>query len=71
MVLGVCLTPLIFSVSSQQMQPPPIQVAEPGAEGRRITDDGLLGNYFPGTANKGPAVLLLGGSDDSVNREPC
>ena len=39
----------------------PVQVAPPGETGRRITDDGLLGNYFP-ASRRGPAVLILGGS---------
>ena len=40
---------------------PPVQVLPPGETGRRVTDDGLVANYFP-AARKGPAVLMLPGS---------
>jgi dienelactone hydrolase len=38
-----------------------VQVVPPGETGRRITEDGLLANYFP-AARRAPAVLLLAGS---------
>jgi len=39
----------------------PVQMTPPGETGRRIVDDGLLGNYFPAD-RRAPAVLMLGGS---------
>jgi uncharacterized protein len=46
---------------------PPVPVAPPGETGRRITEDGLLANYFP--ARGAPAVLLLGGSVGGLSPE--
>ena len=46
---------------SAQNRVPPVQVAEPGETGRRITDGGLLANYFPAKV-RGPGVLVLAGS---------
>ena len=48
-----------------QTKVPPVQVAAPGDTGRRITDAGLLGNYFP-ARGRAPAVLLLGGSEGGL-----
>jgi dienelactone hydrolase len=48
-----------------QTKVPPVQVAAPGDTGRRITDAGLLGNYFP-APGRAPAVLLLGGSEGGL-----
>jgi uncharacterized protein len=46
---------------------PPVQVAEPGPTGRRIAENGLLANYYPGRgAGRRPAVLLLGGSEGGI-----
>ena len=46
---------------------PPVVVADPGAGGRRVTDRGLLANYWPGTGSGAhPAVLLLGGSEGGL-----
>lgn len=48
---------------------PKIYVVDPGSEGRRITDDGLIGNYFPGRGDgRRPAILLLGGSEGGIAR---
>jgi dienelactone hydrolase len=49
-----------------QMKAPPLQVAEPGKTGRRITEDGLVANYYP-AGNKSPAVLVLGGSEGGLS----
>lgn len=47
------------------MPPPSVQEPEPG--GRRITADGLIANYYPGSrAKPGPAILLLGGSEGGI-----
>ena len=43
-------------------------VAPPGETGRRITEDGLVGNYFP-APGKAPAVLLIGGSVGGLSPE--
>lgn len=49
---------------------PEIQVVEPGGSGRRVTDDGLLGNYYPApdaASGRVGAVLLLGGSEGGLS----
>ena len=51
-----------------QMKVPPVQVAAPGETGRRITDQGLLGNYFP-ARGKAPTVLVLGGSEGGLGTD--
>ena len=62
---GFLLTLLFLSIVGADLaamgQGPPVQLAPPGETGRRITEDGLLGNYFP-ASQRGPAVLILGGS---------
>jgi dienelactone hydrolase len=46
---------------------PAIVVVEPGPTGRRVTDDGLLANYYPSReVGRRPAVLLLGGSEGGL-----
>jgi hypothetical protein len=46
---------------------PAVQLVEPGETGRRITDDGLVANYYPARrAGRQPAVLLLGGSEGGL-----
>lgn len=47
---------------------PAVPMAPAGETGRRISDDGLIGNYFPGSPG-GPAVLLLGGSVGGLSPE--
>lgn len=50
-----------------QMQPPPAELVDPGATGRRIDLKGVLGNFYPAThADRHPAVLLLGGSEGGL-----
>ena len=46
---------------------PPVQMEPPGETGRRVTEDGLLGNYYAVTG-KGPGVLLLGGSIGGLSK---
>ena len=58
------LVPLIAA----QTRVPPVQLAAPGETGRRVTDEGLLGNYFP-ARGKGPAVLVLGGSEGGLGTD--
>jgi dienelactone hydrolase len=46
---------------------PPVEVVDPGPGGRRITDAGLLANYYPGTGTgRRPALLALGGSEGGI-----
>jgi dienelactone hydrolase len=46
---------------------PALQMAAPGESGRRITANGLTGNYFPGPGEgRHPAILLLGGSEGGL-----
>lgn len=45
----------------------PIEVTEPGKDGVRITENGLIANYFPGKGEgPRPAILLLGGSEGGI-----
>jgi len=46
---------------------PPVLLADPGPSGRRVTEEGLLGNYYPasGTGPR-PGILLLGGSEGGL-----
>lgn len=45
-----------------------ILTSEPFPTGRRINENGLIANYFPGTgAGKHPGVLVLGGSDGGLS----
>ena len=46
---------------------PPVVVADAGETGRRVTDSGLLANYYPGKGEgKRPGILLLGGSEGGI-----
>jgi dienelactone hydrolase len=46
---------------------PPVVVADPGPTGRRITDNGLLANYYPAKGEgKHPGILMLGGSEGGL-----
>jgi hypothetical protein len=43
---------------------PAVVVSDPGPNGRRVIDNGLIANYYPASGEgKHPAILLLGGSD--------
>ncbi len=47
---------------------PEVVVADPAPEGRRITENGLLANYYPPQRNgKRAGVLLLGGSEGGLS----
>jgi dienelactone hydrolase len=47
---------------------PSVQVAEPGTTGRRVAEQGLLANYFPGRGEgRRPAILFLGGSEGGLS----
>ena len=61
LLLQVCLWSALIVVTAAQAKIPPVQVTAPGDTGRRITEDGLLANYFPAARNA-PAVMFLPGS---------
>lgn len=47
---------------------PEIAMGDPLPTGRRVTDDGIVANYFPGTgAGKRPGILFLGGSEGGLS----
>jgi dienelactone hydrolase len=47
---------------------PAISMGDPLPTGRRVTDDGIVANYFPGTgAGKRPGILFLGGSEGGLS----
>ena len=61
----IWLSLLAVPYIAAQQKVPPVQMAAPGDPGRRITDEGLLGNYFP-AQGRSPAVLVLGGSEGGL-----
>ena len=60
-----CCWMAFTGLGAGQMKIPPVQVASPGETGRRITEDGLLANYFP-APGKAPAALVLGGAEGGL-----
>ena len=62
-ILALCSLDVPFTAAQQKV--PPVQVAAPGETGRRVNEEGLLGNYFP-AQGKAPAVLVLGGSEGGL-----
>lgn len=66
--LAVLLLAMISAAVFAQNRVPPIQVVPPGDTGRRVTNDGLLANYFP-ASRRAPAVLMLSGSVGGLNPE--
>ncbi len=47
---------------------PEIAMGDPLPTGRRVTDDGIVANYFPGTGTgKRPGILFLGGSEGGLS----
>lgn len=58
---------LLSTVSAGQMGVPPIEMTDPGATGRRITEDGLTANFYPAPKpGKHPAILISGGSEGGL-----
>jgi uncharacterized protein len=58
---------LLAANASAQMAAPPVEVSDPGETGRRVTDDGLLANFYPATApGKHPGILITGGSEGGL-----
>src|SRR5919112_537011 len=64
-LIGICSWFLFggvgFTGVGAAQQRRPVLDVPPGDTGRRITEDGLLANYFP-ARQKGPALLALAGS---------
>ncbi len=47
---------------------PEISMGDPLPTGRRIAEDGIVANYFPGTGgSKRPGILFLGGSEGGLS----
>lgn len=67
---GVIVLLLIAAVGAAfyfRLYVPPVEMVEPGPTGRRISESGLLGNYYPGRgAGRRPALLVLGGSEGGL-----
>jgi uncharacterized protein len=67
---GVIVLLLIAAVGAAfyfRLFVPPVEIVEPGPTGRRISENGLLGNYYPGRgAGRRPALLVLGGSEGGL-----
>jgi dienelactone hydrolase len=63
---AVCVFACSPVAGAQNRVPAPLAPA--GETGRRIADAGLLGNYFP-ASQRGPGVLLLGGSIGGLSPE--
>lgn len=64
-LIAAALLGLAAPALAQPSFMPPVQVTDPAPDGRRVEADGLLGNYYPAKA-KGPAILLLGGSEGGL-----
>jgi dienelactone hydrolase len=46
---------------------PPVAMSDPAPSGRRVTEQGLVANYFPPPSpGRHPAVLVLGGSEGGL-----
>jgi dienelactone hydrolase len=46
---------------------PAVEIAEAGPTGRRVSEGGVLGNFYPGRGpGRRPALLLLGGSEGGI-----
>ena len=63
--LLIAVAMLTTTFAQAQMPAPPIEMVDPGPAGRRVVGNGWVGNYYP-APRKGPAVLLLGGSEGGL-----
>lgn len=75
LILGLSLAALIGAAALFRLAAPAdyglpkAEVLEPGPTGVRITEAGLVGNYFPAqTQGKAPGLVLLGGSEGGLGR---
>jgi dienelactone hydrolase len=65
-LLGLLLA-LLPTAALSQMGVPPVEITDPGPTGSRITENGLLGNYYPAPGKgRHPGLLLLGGSEGGL-----
>ncbi len=63
------LVAMLGSTSAAQAQgwTPPVELADPGPDGKRISEAGLLANFLPAPGKgRKPAVLLIGGSEGGL-----
>ena len=60
LTVAACVFEYSAGTAAAPPQTPPVHLAPAGETGRRITEAGLLANYFP-AQRKGPAVLALAG----------
>lgn len=51
--------------------PKPAVLIDPAPAGVRVTAPGLLGNFYPASAIGRPVILLLGGSEGGLARDPA
>jgi len=67
---GVIVLLLIAAVGAAfyfRLYVPAVEMVEPGPTGRRVSEGGLLGNFYPGRgAGRRPALLVLGGSEGGL-----
>lgn len=70
-VIAVVLVLGIAAVAWFATRPPkPAKMIDPAPIGQRISENGLLANYFPAAgAGRKPAILLLGGSEGGLARD--
>lgn len=68
-VLTVVVLAVVGLVAVYILNPfaPPVAMSDPGATGRRVTEGGLVANYFPPPSpGEHPGVLVLGGSEGGL-----
>ncbi|MDO5498430.1 MAG: acyl-CoA thioester hydrolase/BAAT C-terminal domain-containing protein [Propionibacteriaceae bacterium] len=71
-LLGLVLLLIIAAGILIAVKPwaPDIVVTEAGPTGHRVTDSGMLANYYPATApGPQPAVVIVGGSEGGLGRQ--
>lgn len=58
---------MIATMSTAQKTVPPVEMNDPGATGRRVAKDGLIGNFYPASVSgKQPGILIVGGSEGGL-----
>lgn len=60
-LVAIAWVAMAIGNTAAQRSIPPVPMAAPGESGRRITDEGLLANYYP-AKQKSPGLVVLGGS---------
>lgn len=69
-VVAVLVVAAVAGVALLVLRPwaPEIVVAEPGPGGERVTEDGMVANWYPATGGgRQPAVLVAGGSEGGIH----